>query len=111
MEIDKRGVMMEEIKELQKGVNDILVEIGKLQTEMKNLSVLPMQVLQNERTTILLEQRLNTLTSRVDNIEKGIQYAERDKKNDKKWLIGLFAGSAALIWKVFDFLVQSANIK
>lgn len=100
---------MEEIKELQKGVNSILVEIGKLQVEMKNLSVVPMQVASNERSTLLLEQSLHTLTTRVDTLEKDIELRETAKKEDKKWLIGLVLGSAALIWKVIDFFSQVSH--
>lgn len=95
---------MEEIKDLQKGVNSILVEIGKLQTEMKNLSAIPMQVAANERSTLLLEHTVVNLTTRLDTLEKNIALSEQVKKADKKWVIGLVPGMAAIVWKLLEFL-------
>ncbi|MMZ45716.1 hypothetical protein D3C75_410230 [compost metagenome] len=93
---------MEEIKELQKGMNSILVELGKIQVVLEQFAAVPTQVAQTERNVLILEQNVLTLKGRLDTLEK----EAAEKKTDKKWLIGLTLGSAALLWKIADFFVK-----
>jgi hypothetical protein len=95
---------MEEIKELQKGVNDILVTVAEIKVEMRNLSNLSGQVAATERNVLLLEQRVVVLDKRFTDSEEKLREERRVASADKKWVIGLVIGSAALIWKVVDFI-------
>ncbi|MNU34916.1 hypothetical protein D3C71_235030 [compost metagenome] len=95
---------MEEIKELQKGVNDILVTVAEIKVEMRNLSNLSVQVAATERNVLLLEQRVVVLDKRFTDLDEKLKDERRTASADKKWLIGLVIGSAALVWKVVDFI-------
>ncbi|MNB69324.1 hypothetical protein D3C75_158520 [compost metagenome] len=100
---------MEEIKELQKGVNDILVTVAEIKVEMRNLSGLQAQVAATERNGLLLEQKVVVLTKTLEALEEKLRDEKRTASADKKWLIGLVIGSAALVWKAVDFIAALAD--
>ncbi|MNB67606.1 hypothetical protein D3C87_1040770 [compost metagenome] len=100
---------MEEIKELQKGVNDILITVAEIKVEMRNLAGLSAQVATTERNGLLLEQKVVVLTKRFEDLEDKLKDEKRTASADKKWLIGLVIGSAALVWKIVDFLSNLAD--
>ncbi|MNH08244.1 hypothetical protein D3C79_676550 [compost metagenome] len=103
---------MDELKELQKGVNDILVSVAEIKVEMKSLSGLAAQVAATERNGLLLEQKVIVLTKQFEDFQEKIKEEDRTAKADKKWLIGVVAGSAALVWKIIEFISQvSETIK
>lgn len=95
--------MVEEVKEMQKGIQDILVAIGQIQTEIRHLSDMSADVKNTTLTSVRLERDITTLTARVVTLELRIEADNKAAKEDKKWLLGFLVGAIALVWKLFDY--------
>lgn len=98
---------MDEIKDLQKGITEILVAIGKIETEIKQLSSMSGKWEQTEKLAIealqstkAAHKRIDELSKQLDDLEKKIEEDKRQNKDDKKWVVGTLLGAAALIWNL-----------
>ncbi|UED78064.1 hypothetical protein [Brevibacillus sp. DP1.3A] len=96
---------MDEIKELQKGISDILVAIGKLETEMRHLSSMSGKLDYTEKvanealqSTRSAHKRLDDMAKEIEALKKKYDDDKKHNKDDKKWLIGTGLAAAALIW-------------
>jgi tetrahydromethanopterin S-methyltransferase subunit G len=99
----------EEVKELQKGITDILVAIGKIETEIKQLASMSVKLETTEKNVIQQEQAIKSAHKRLDDLKKEVDEFvakynadTRDSKEDRKWLWGLLIGSLAFVWKVLE---------
>ncbi|GED71385.1 hypothetical protein BRE01_50870 [Brevibacillus reuszeri] len=95
---------MDEIKDLQKGITEILVAIGKIETEIKQLSSMSGKLEQTDKlanealqSTKAAHKRIDELSKRLDELEKKIEEDKKQNKDDKKWMIGTAIGAVALI--------------
>ncbi|MGG1662869.1 hypothetical protein [Brevibacillus sp. NRS-1366] len=96
---------MDEIKDLQKGITEILVAIGKIETEIKQLSSMSGKLEQTEKLAIealqstkAAHKRIDELSKQLDELEKKIEEDKKQNKDDKKWIVGTALGAVALIW-------------
>lgn len=96
---------MEEIKELQKGISEILVAIGKIETEMRHLSSMSGKLEQTEKMVIealqstkAAHKRLDDMSKQLESLEKKIEEDKKSSKDDKKWIVGTILGALALVW-------------
>jgi hypothetical protein len=100
---------MEEIKDLQKGIQEILVAVGKIETELKHLSHLAAKQADTERSVIIMEQNVialhtdvNEVILRVNKLEQQNIDDKKTSKEDKKWLIAALPGMGSfiiIIWR------------
>lgn len=104
---------MDEVKELHKGIQEVLVAIGKIEIEIKHLSGMATRLEETQKSVIQLEQsaksahkRLDGLQSQVDALEKKLEDDKKTAKDDKRWLLGFLVGAAALVWKVLETLAH-----
>ncbi|MGG4496170.1 hypothetical protein [Brevibacillus reuszeri] len=95
---------MDEIKDLQKGITEILVAIGKIETEIKQLSSMSGKLEQTDKlanealqSTKAAHKRIDELSKQLDELEKKIEEDKKQNKDDKKWMIGTAIGAVALI--------------
>ena len=100
----------DEVKELQKGITTILIAIGEMQTEIKQISRMVDKFELTEKLAIQLEQSVKSAHHRIDRLEKKVNELEdklemkfEKEKEDRKWLLGFIPGAIAILWKVFDF--------
>ncbi|WP_340673754.1 hypothetical protein [Brevibacillus agri] len=98
---------MDEVKDLQKGITEILVAIGKIETEIKQLSSMSGKLEQTEKLAIeawqstkAAHKRLDELGEQLDELERKWDEDKRQNKDDKKWIVGTLFGAAALIWNL-----------
>ncbi|MBM7592239.1 hypothetical protein [Brevibacillus fulvus] len=98
---------MDEIKDLQKGITDILVAIGKIETEIKQLNNMAGKLDATEKLAIEAMQSTRSAHKRIDGLNKEVETlvhkaeeSKREGKDDKKWLIGVVLSVLALIWNV-----------
>ncbi|RNB91983.1 hypothetical protein EDM56_04315 [Brevibacillus fluminis] len=107
---------MDEIKDLQKGITAILVAIGKIETEIKQLNNMAVKLDATEKIAFEamqstkaahkrldeLTKELTDLTKKAEDIKKEIEKRiETDKdrgKDDKKWLVGVALSLVAIVW-------------
>ncbi|MGG4499120.1 hypothetical protein [Brevibacillus reuszeri] len=82
---------MDEIKDLQKGITEILVAIGKIETEIKQLSSMAGKWEQTEKLAIealqstkAAHKRIDELSKQLDELEKKIEEDKKQNKDDKK---------------------------
>ncbi|MGF9817242.1 hypothetical protein [Brevibacillus agri] len=100
---------MDEVKDLQKGITEILVAIGKIETEIKQLSSMSGKLEQTEKLAIeawqstkAAHKRLDELGEQLDELERKWDEDKRQNKDDKKWVVGTLFGAAALIWNLIN---------
>lgn len=86
---------MDEIKDLQKGITEVLVAIGKIETEIKQLSSMAGKWEQTEKLAIealqstkAAHKRIDELSKQLSELEKKIEEDKKQNKDDKKWMIG-----------------------
>ncbi|ELK38815.1 hypothetical protein D478_27746 [Brevibacillus agri BAB-2500] len=98
---------MDEIKDLQKGITEILVAIGKIETEIKQLSSMSSKWDETEKLAIealqstkAAHKRLDEMNKQLGELEKKIEEDKRQTKDDKKWIVGTLLGAVALIWNL-----------
>lgn len=98
---------MDEIKDLQKGITEILVAIGKIETEIKQLTNMAGKWEQTDKlalealqSTKAAHKRLDELSKQLDDLEKKLDEDKKQNKDDKKWVVGTLLGAAALIWNL-----------
>ncbi|MBG9567571.1 hypothetical protein P4U99_03535 [Brevibacillus agri] len=98
---------MDEIKELQKGITEILVAIGKIETQIKQLTNMAGKWDETDKratealqSTKAAHKRLDELSEQLDELEKKFDEDKRQNKDDKKWIVGTLLGAAALIWNL-----------
>ncbi|MEC2128119.1 hypothetical protein P9G84_03820 [Brevibacillus centrosporus] len=99
---------MDEIKDLQKGITEILVAIGKIETEIKQLSSMSGKLEQTEKMAIealqstkAAHKRLDDMSKQIEALEKKIEEDKKGGKDDKKWLVGT---ALALVAIILNFL-------
>lgn len=97
--------MGEEIKELQKGISEILVAIGKIETEMRHLSSMSGKLEQTEKMVIealqstkAAHKRLDDMSKQLESLETKMEADKKSSKDDKKWLVGTALAMIALAW-------------
>ncbi|MGC5326631.1 hypothetical protein [Brevibacillus sp. SYSU BS000544] len=73
--------MSDEIKDLQKGITEILVAIGKIETEIKQFASMSGKLKQTEKMTIEAMQSTKAAHKRLDEITKELD--ELNKKVDE----------------------------
>ncbi|MGF9822607.1 hypothetical protein ABE430_08810 [Brevibacillus agri] len=98
---------MDEIKDLQKGITEILVAIGKIETEIKQLSSMSGKLEQTEKMVIealqstkAAHKRLDEMSKQLEALEKKFEDDKKRDKDDKKWLVGTALAVIALIWNL-----------
>lgn len=116
--------MTDDIKDLQKGITEILVAIGKIETEIKQLGNMAGKLEQTEKMTIEAMQSTKAAHKRLDEmtkelaeinkkvdgvkkeIEKKIEDDKKEGKGDKRWVIGTALGGSSIfltiIFKIID---------
>lgn len=120
--------MADEIKDLQKGITDILVAIGKIETEIKQLGSIANKLDLTEKLAIEAMQSTKAAHKRLDElsmeitdltkkaedikkeIEKRIEDDKRQGKDDKRWIVGTVLGAGALIWKLIESLAKGGGV-
>ncbi|MFF2532760.1 hypothetical protein ACFVS2_28265 [Brevibacillus sp. NPDC058079] len=97
--------MGNEVKDLQKGITEILVAIGKIEEQVKQLNNMAGKLDQTEKLAIEALQSTRSAHKRLDDLFKEVAALEerfvdekRQGKDDKKWLIGTIVGVIALVW-------------
>lgn len=93
-----------QIKELSKGIQDVLVAIGKIETEIQHLSKMATTVAETQKLAIQLEQstksahkRIDALQKEVDELAERVEQKEKAGKDDKKWLVGVLLAALSFI--------------
>lgn len=85
---------MDEIKELQKGITEILVKLAQVETEIRQLNNMAGKLELTEKIANEALQSTKAAHKRLDELIKAIE----EDKNDKKWVVGTILGAIALIW-------------
>lgn len=100
---------MEELKEMARDVTKILVALGKIETELKQLVNLPDKVDAMSLAMVGLERDVKALTTDVENIKADVSALEsryevekKAGKEDRKWLLGFLVAAITFLWKVVD---------
>jgi predicted nucleic acid-binding Zn-ribbon protein len=106
--MDKEAIILDEIKELSKGITEILVAIGKIETEVRQISTLAGKLDSTEKTVVRLETDLATAFRRIDELRGQVKELEgqidsdrKAVKEDRKWLWGAGVAAVALFWNLF----------
>jgi ubiquinone biosynthesis protein UbiJ len=106
------GILAEEINQLQKGITEILVAIGKIEVQISQLASIAARQADTERSVILLEQSVKVAYEDIDELQKNlatfqerVERKEQAGKEDKKWLVGTLIGVAALGWQFFKTFI------
>jgi hypothetical protein len=104
-------LMLTEIKELSKGITDILIAVAKIETEMRQVSGIAQKLDLTEKIVIRLERdlvsafkKIDELKGQIDNLETSVANDKKVNKEDKKWLWGFAVGALALVWKFVETL-------
>lgn len=86
---------MDEIKDLQKGITEILVAIGKIETEIKQLSNMAGKWEQTEKLAIEALQSTKAAHKRLDELSKQLDELEKRSKKTKNKTKMIRSGSLA----------------
>jgi predicted nucleic acid-binding Zn-ribbon protein len=104
---------MEEIKEMARDITKVLVALGKIETELKQLVNLPDKVDAMSIAIVGLERDVKALTNDVENIKADVSALEsryenerKAGKEDRKWLLGFLVAAITFLWKVADELTK-----
>ena len=95
----------EEVKELRKDLREILVAIGRLDEQVKNLTTLAAQLQDTMTKVALVERETIMLEGRIRDLENANEARERSSKEDRKWLLGAIISAISLIvaiWSKFE---------
>ncbi|TKI55139.1 hypothetical protein E8L90_06550 [Brevibacillus antibioticus] len=119
--------MTDEIKDLQKGITKILVAIGKIETEIKQLGIMANKLDSTEKMAIEAMQSTKAAHKRLDElgveitdlskkaedikkeIEKRIDEDKRQGRDDKRWIVGTVLGAGAFIWKLIEIIAKGGR--
>lgn len=100
--------MTNDIKDLQKGITEILVKLAHVETEIKQIGNLASKLDHTEKTVIEAMQstkaahkRLDEMSKTIETLEKRIEEDKKHGKDDKKWLIGT---AIAVVSVILNFI-------
>jgi phosphoglycerate dehydrogenase-like enzyme len=86
------------IEKLQDGVTQILVEIGKIQVEMRQVATIGIKQDALDKSVVEISASARSAHKRIDSVEQ----REKEAETDRKWLVGTILGIVGVGWKLLD---------